>query len=376
VIEPVQTPHVAGSVAKTSSSRHTIELRGVSKRYRGTQALAPLDLEIRDGEFFCLLGPSGCGKTTTLNLIGGFVEATSGQIVIQGEDVTNVPPHQRNVNTVFQSYALFPHLTVRDNVAFGLKMSRVPAREAEVRVREALELVRLTDYGDQYPAQLSGGQQQRVAVARALVNRPAVLLLDEPLGALDLKLRKQLQVELARIHRDVGTTFVFVTHDQEEAMAMADRIAVMNNGQIEQVGTPEEIYARPGSRFVADFVGESNFFEVEKKADGVVVAAGMWPVPCPAGVSADWTRATLMVRPEAIRFAALRGERLCLDGEVLQSSFLGSFTRVAIACAATQAPVLATLPYGKRHQQELRAGATVSFTWDPEDAVVLDVKQA
>jgi spermidine/putrescine transport system ATP-binding protein len=374
VIEPARESEVAGGVP-TSLPRHTIVLRGVSKRYRGTQALAPLDLEIREGEFFCLLGPSGCGKTTTLNLIGGFVEATSGEIVIQGENVTNVPPHQRNVNTVFQSYALFPHLTVRDNVAFGLKMSRVPAREAEVRIREALELVRLTDYGHQYPAQLSGGQQQRVAVARALVNRPAVLLLDEPLGALDLKLRKQLQVELARIHRDVGTTFVFVTHDQEEAMAMADRIAVMNDGRIEQVGTPEEIYARPSSRFVADFVGESNFFEVERRGDGTVVAAGGHPVPCSTGGSAEWSRATLMVRPEAIRFAAHKGEGLCLEGEVLQSSFLGSFTRVAIACAATQAPVLATLPHGKRHRLELRADSTVSFTWDPEDSVVLDTKQ-
>jgi ABC-type Fe3+/spermidine/putrescine transport system ATPase subunit len=215
-----------------------------------------------------------------------------------------------------------------------------------------------------------------VAVARALVNRPAVLLLDEPLGALDLKLRKQLQVELSRIHRDVGTTFVFVTHDQEEAMAMADRIAVMNNGRIEQVGTPEEIYARPSSRFVADFVGESNFFDVERRGDGTVVAVGGSPVPCIAGDAGDWLRATLMVRPEAIRFAARGGERLCLEGEVLQSSFLGSFTRVAIACAATEAPVLATLPYGKRHQQELRADSTVSFTWDPDDAVVLDVQKA
>jgi spermidine/putrescine ABC transporter ATP-binding subunit len=373
VIEPAPR---TDDVKRADAPRHTIELRGVSKRYRGVQALEPLDLEIREGEFFCLLGPSGCGKTTTLNLIGGFVEVTSGEIVIQGENVTHVPPHRRNVNTVFQSYALFPHLTVRDNVAFGLKMSRVPAEEAKARTRDALALVRLTDYGDHHPAQLSGGQQQRVAVARALVNRPAVLLLDEPLGALDLKLRKQLQVELARIHRDVGTTFVFVTHDQEEAMAMADRIAVMNNGRLEQVGTPEEIYARPNSRFVADFVGESNFFEVEKRADGTVVTAGGSPVPCSAGAVSDWSRATLMVRPEAIRFAAHRGEPLCLEGKVLQSSFLGSFTRVAIACAATQAPVLATLAYGKRHQQQLRAESTVSFTWDPEDAVVLDVKQA
>jgi spermidine/putrescine transport system ATP-binding protein len=366
----------AADVQPASKPRNTIELRGVSKRYRGIQALEPLDLEIREGEFFCLLGPSGCGKTTTLNLIGGFVEVTSGDIIIQGENVTGVPPHQRNVNTVFQSYALFPHLTVRDNVTFGLKMSRVPASEAKVRTREALELVRLADYGDHFPAQLSGGQQQRVAVARALVNRPAVLLLDEPLGALDLKLRKQLQVELARIHRDVGTTFVFVTHDQEEAMAMADRIAVMNSGRLEQVGTPEEIYARPSSRFVADFVGESNFFEVERRAAGVAVAADGSPVPCPSNMEDGWTKATLMVRPEAIRIAAQRDNRTWLEGEVLQLSFLGSFTRVAIACPAAQAPVIATVPHTKSHRHDLRAESTVSFTWDPEDAVVLDMQPA
>src|SRR5437879_13097496 len=352
-----------------------IALRGVSKRYGGHVALTTTELEIAEGEFFCLLGPSGCGKTTTLNLIGGFVEATSGEIVIQGENVTNVPPHQRNVNTVFQSYALFPHLTVRDNVAFGLKMSRVPARESEVRTRDALELVRLTDYADYYPAQLSGGQQQRVAVARALVNRPAVLLLDEPLGALDLKLRKQLQVELARIHRDVGTTFVFVTHDQEEAMAMADRIAVINEGRVEQVGTPEEIYERPCSRFVADFVGESNFFEVERLGDRVVVTADGSPVPCPVAGIARWARATLMVRPEAIRFVPSGDTHLCLDGRVVQSSFLGSFKRASIACAATEAPVIATLPQGKRHRPDLREDSIVSVTWDPEDAVVLDMDQ-
>jgi spermidine/putrescine transport system ATP-binding protein len=375
MIEPARDQTV--DVNPVTAPRNTIELRGVSKRYRGIQALEPLDLEIREGEFFCLLGPSGCGKTTTLNLIGGFVEVTSGDIVIQGENVTSVPPHQRNVNTVFQSYALFPHLSVRDNVAFGLKMRRVSAGEVKVRTREALELVRLADYGDHFPAQLSGGQQQRVAVARALVNRPAVLLLDEPLGALDLKLRKQLQVELARIHRDVGTTFVFVTHDQEEAMAMADRIAVMNNGRLEQVGTPEEIYARPSSRFVADFVGESNFFEVERRADGVAVASGGSLVPCPSNLEeADWAKATLMVRPEAIRIAAQRDNRTWLEGEVLQLSFLGSFTRVAIACPAAQAPVLATLPHTKSHRHELRAESTVSFTWDPEDAVVLDMQPA
>ena len=208
-----------------------IELRAVVKRYGTQTALRGLDLEIRDGEFFCLLGPSGCGKTTTLNLIGGFVAPSEGEIWIRGRRIDALPPHKRPVNTVFQSYALFPHMSVFENVRFGLKMDRVPRDQSTERVKESLRLVGLEDFGDRMPAQLSGGQQQRVAVARALVKRPAVLLLDEPLGALDLKLRQRLQIELAQIHRDVGTTFVYVTHDQEEAMSMADRIAVMNDGR-------------------------------------------------------------------------------------------------------------------------------------------------
>jgi spermidine/putrescine transport system ATP-binding protein len=208
-----------------STPSPAISLRGVTKRYGSQVALTPTDLDIGEGEFFCLLGPSGCGKTTTLNLIGGFIAPTAGEISIRGRRVDRLPPHRRSVNTVFQSYALFPHMTVRDNVGFGLRMARVPKSESSERIGEALQLVGLEAFGDRLPAQLSGGQQQRVAVARALVNRPAVLLLDEPLGALDLKLRKRLQIELSQIHRDVGTTFVYVTHDQEEAMSMATRIA-------------------------------------------------------------------------------------------------------------------------------------------------------
>src|SRR5437773_4589145 len=259
-----------------------IRLVGVSKHYGGHTALDRTDLEIAEGEFFCLLGPSGCGKTTTLNLIGGFVNTSSGEIYIRDRRVDRLPPHRRSVNTVFQSYALFPHMTVRANVGFGLKMARVPAAESRERIEEALRLVGLEEFGERLPGLLSGGQQQRVAVARALVNRPAVLLLDEPLGALDLKLRKRLQIELAEIHRDVGTTFVYVTHDQEEAMSMATRIAVMNEGRIEQVGTPDEIYYRPTSRFVADFIGESNFVEVEARRadDHVAFLADGRAVPC------------------------------------------------------------------------------------------------
>src|SRR6186997_1353845 len=238
-----------------------IELIDVTKRYGDAVALDGVSLQIESGEFFCLLGPSGCGKTTTLNLIGGFIPLTSGELRIEGRVVNDLAPHQRNVNTVFQNYALFPHMTVAENVAFGLRMEGLDKREIASRVDEYLELVGLGTYHDRYPTQMSGGQAQRVALARALAKRPAVLLLDEPLGALDLKLRKQMQVELARIHRQVGTTFVFVTHDQEEALSMATRIAVMASGRVRQVGPPREIYQRPVDRFVADFIGESNFLD-------------------------------------------------------------------------------------------------------------------
>src|SRR5437667_3654093 len=266
----------------TDAARAGIELRKVVKRYGNNNALRELDLHIHDGEFFCLLGPSGCGKTTTLNLIGGFVAPTAGTIWLRGKRIDTLPPHKRPVNTVFQSYALFPHMSVRDNVGFGLRMDRVRGPEAGRRIEEALALVGLQELGDRTPAQLSGGQQQRVAVARALIKRPAVLLLDEPLGALDLKLRQRLQVELSQIHREVGTTFVYVTHDQEEAMAMADRIAVLKAGHIEQVGSPFEIYRRPSSRFVADFIGESNFFEasLDGGASGTVALTDGTRVAC------------------------------------------------------------------------------------------------
>jgi spermidine/putrescine transport system ATP-binding protein len=350
-------------------SSGSIELRGVSKRYRNHVALHPLDLEVREGEFFCLLGPSGCGKTTTLNLIGGFVTLTTGEIYIDGQRADRVPPYRRNVNTVFQNYALFPHLSVYDNVGFGLRMAHVSRREAHPRVEQALALVGLEEYADRLPGQLSGGQQQRVAVARALVKRPAVLLLDEPLGALDLKLRKRLQIELAQIHREVGTTFVFVTHDQEEAMAMADRIAVMNEGRIEQVGTPEDINRRPASRFVADFIGESNFLEVQRDADGAVRTRDGSRVACPMDTAA-WRTATLMIRPEAVQVVAGNGHREGLVGRVVRSAFLGSFTRVAVQCDSVEAQIMAAMQGGMAHA--LTENTTATVTWTAEDAVVLD----
>ncbi|HBH42073.1 MAG TPA: spermidine/putrescine ABC transporter ATP-binding protein, partial [Rhizobiales bacterium] len=240
-----------------TSDDAVVVLDQVVKHFGSMVAVDRLSLEIRRGEFFSMLGPSGCGKTTTLRMIGGFETPSEGMVRIDGQDVTDVPAYKRDVNTVFQSYGLFPHLSVYDNVAFGLRRRKVEAKEIERRVTEALELVNLAGYGKRRRSQLSGGQQQRVALARALVNRPQVLLLDEPLGALDLKLRKQMQLELKRIQKEVGITFVFVTHDQEEAMTISDRIAVMNKGHIEQLGPPEEVYERPATLFVAEFLGAS-----------------------------------------------------------------------------------------------------------------------
>ncbi|HEX4033198.1 MAG TPA: ABC transporter ATP-binding protein [Solirubrobacteraceae bacterium] len=359
---------VTSEATDAAAATPAIQFTGVSKTYGSLTALHPIDLEIRDGEFFCLLGPSGCGKSTTLSLVGGFAAPSSGEIRISGELVNQTPPHRRKVNTVFQSYALFPHMNVTENVAFGLKMAKVPRRESETRVAEALHLVALESYADRYPGQLSGGQQQRVAVARALVNRPAVLLLDEPLGALDLQLRKRLQVELAQIQREVGTTFVFVTHDQGEAMTMADRIAVMNEGRIEQIGTAEEIYRRPASRFVADFIGESNFADVEF-VDGSVVTVGNG-IPLPAPRLTRTGTGTLMVRPECVRLTPASEGDPNLVGTVIKISFLGSVTRASVLCPAIDAPFIVDMPSGLDH--DIRENSLVQLRWDVKDTVLLD----
>lgn len=248
-----QTPPV-----RSVDANLDVELRKVFKVYNGEPAVRGIDLGIRRGEFFSILGPSGCGKTTTLRMIAGFENPSAGDILIRDRSMLNVPPYKRPANTVFQSYALFGHMTVWENIAFGLKIQKCSRAETQDRVRDALKLVRLEHLANRFPTQLSGGQQQRVAVARALVNRPAVLLLDEPLGALDLKLRKEMQMELSTLHRELGITFVMVTHDQEEALSLSDRIAVMNLGKLEQVGTPEQIYDRPSTPFVADFIGDTN----------------------------------------------------------------------------------------------------------------------
>ena len=284
---------------------HSVELREVSKRFGDLTAVDDLDLDLAAGEFFTLLGPSGCGKTTTLRMIAGFERPSAGEIRIEGTDVAEEPPHRRPTNTVFQSYALFPHLSVRDNVAFGLKRKRVARAEIGERVRAELERVGLAAEANRRPSQLSGGMQQRVALARALVNLPKVLLLDEPLGALDLKLRKGLQVELKRIQREVGITFVYVTHDQEEALTMSDRIAVMNRGRVEQVGIPEDVYERPATTFVAGFIGVSNLMPAVVAGGGEVKLEHGPTVRAAADGIAVGGRCYAVVRPEKLRVETL-----------------------------------------------------------------------
>jgi spermidine/putrescine transport system ATP-binding protein len=318
-----------------------VEVRDVTKRFPGPSgrpgsevvAVDNVTLRVRDQEFFSMLGPSGCGKTTTLRMIAGFEHPTAGEIYIHGRPMGLTPPYQRNTNMVFQNYALFPHMTIARNVAFGLEMRKVPKDEVGRRVEEVLGMVRLPDFGPRRPNQLSGGQQQRIALARALVNHPEVLLLDEPLGALDLKLRKEMQLELKTLQQEVGITFVYVTHDQEEALTMSDRIAVMHGGRVLQVGTPTEIYERPNCRFVADFIGESNFLEgtvQEQRGDLVTVLVdGKLPIVAQTDTDlAAQTRVTVAVRPEKIRLLPrpLHGENNAFPGLVEQVVYIGTAT--------------------------------------------------
>jgi len=319
-----------------------VELRGVSKHFGSNVALHALDLTIRKGEFFSLLGPSGCGKTTTLNLIGGFERQSSGSVLLDGQPVQDVPPFRRPVNTVFQNYALFPHMTVADNVGFGLRMKQVPLIERRQAVSDMLRLVSLQGYEDRLPSQLSGGQRQRVALARALVNRPSVLLLDEPLGALDLKLRKQMQAELTRIQRQVGITFVYVTHDQEEALAMSDRIAVMDHGRLLQVGTPAEIYNLPANRAVMEFIGTVNVFHGRVDGGGAGIdlnGLGCMPAQGLQGLAAG-SDAALLVRPERLQLSASRPHAAALEGTIEKVAHLGFVTHCTVRLVNGQ-PVLA-----------------------------------
>ncbi|POM25949.1 Spermidine/putrescine import ATP-binding protein PotA [Actinomadura rubteroloni] len=362
----------------TSAQPPAVELAGVAKTYRsGTAAVRGLDLTILAGEFFSLLGPSGCGKTTTLRLIAGFEEPTAGEVRLHGTRVTGVPAHRRDVNTVFQSYALFPHLSVFENVAFGLRRRRVPRGEIAARVGAMLETVELTGLERRRPGELSGGQQQRVALARALVNRPRALLLDEPLGALDLRLRQAMQVSLKRIQREVGLTFVYVTHDQGEALTMSDRVAVLNDGRIEQVGTPREVYERPATRFAASFVGTSNLLagEVAAVAAGraVVVhgADGRIEVPVRDAVGVGQLL-ELAVRPEKISLGRTRpGGGLCgVRGTVTEVVYLGTATNYNVTTSAG-ADVVVFRQNAASADEVAGRGDEVWLSWEPDHSYAL-----
>ncbi|HEY2319285.1 MAG TPA: ABC transporter ATP-binding protein [Solirubrobacteraceae bacterium] len=314
-----------------------VQLRGLTKRYDETLAVDAIDASVNAGEFFSLLGPSGCGKTTTLRMIAGFVRPTSGEILLDGVDVAQVPPHRRNVHTVFQNYALFPHLNVFDNIAFGLRRQKVDKSDVRRRVEEALELVELGGMAGRRPQQLSGGQQQRVALARALVLRPAVLLLDEPLGALDAKIRKQLRLELKALQEEVGITFVFVTHDQEEALSMSDRVAVMSNGRIEQIGTPADVYESPATVFVADFLGVSNLMDaaaVDRGPDHCTIAVGDFRLRAACGDLTASGAVKVVARPERLQLLEHGDERPnCLPGLVERTVYVGASVQVMIRLA-------------------------------------------
>ncbi len=395
-------------------SQAAVQLQNVTKIFPGeVVAVDAMTLDIPEGEFFTMLGPSGCGKTTTLRMIAGFEQPTEGEIFIQGKPVGKTPPNRRPVNTVFQNYALFPHLTVEQNVAFGLRLKRIPAAESKRKVQEALEMVRLPGMEKRKPSQLSGGQQQRIALARALVNEPAVLLLDEPLGALDLKLRKAVQLELKQLQSALGITFVYVTHDQEEALTMSNRIAVMNEGVVQQMGGPREIYEHPLNRFVADFIGETNFLtgKVQEVGDFVQVEASGLRMLGAAGTIAiaSGQQVTLAIRPEkmnlyapgtldvlraetgmdAAEFARVTGSQpgrtemdarqyleaepnsVVLPGQVQEAIYIGTDIRYQVALNREISLVVRIQNFGERYDTTFNVGDSVFVHWPAENARVL-----
>jgi spermidine/putrescine transport system ATP-binding protein len=378
----VDTRGDAGTLEAESTHGSDLVLEGVTKRFAAFTAVDNLDLTVPQGAFFALLGPSGCGKTTTLRMVAGLETPTSGTIAIGGRDISQLKPYRRPVNTVFQSYALFPHLTIFENVAFGLRRQGKP--DVKRQVQEMLDLVELGQYADRKPAQLSGGQQQRVALGRALINRPQVLLLDEPLGALDLKLRRQMQIELKRIQTEVGITFVHVTHDQEEAMTMADTVAVMNAGLIEQMGAPRDLYEHPQTTFVANFLGQSNLVrgrvssadatQVRIDVEGAMLHASRDGAPADSESGEVWVG----VRPEKVFLSAAStetadGSNVLQDGIITDVSFIGVSTQY-----------LAKMPWGQElmvfeqnsgARESFRVGDRVDLHWMPDHTFLLDADQ-
>jgi spermidine/putrescine transport system ATP-binding protein len=371
--EPATSSPPAAQPAQATGTVPDVRLERLTKRFDDVIAVNDISLEIERGHFFALLGPSGCGKTTTLRMIGGFEEPTAGRIYLGDQDVGKLPSYKRDVNTVFQSYALFPHLSIFENVAFGLRRRGIKSDELTRRTLEALELVGLSGLEKRRPRQLSGGQQQRIALARALVNRPRVLLLDEPLGALDLKLRKQMQLELKRIQHEVGITFIHVTHDQEEAMTMADQIVVMNGGRIEQIGSPAELYERPTTAFVAGFLGVSNLLTGTVAGPERVALDGGIEIAVPQQTLAGRTgKVAVGIRPEKIRIG--EADRNQLAGTVRESAYIGVSTQYIVETTAGAVSI---------YVQNERSGATslgvgeqLTLSWSPESTFVVDPPEA
>jgi spermidine/putrescine transport system ATP-binding protein len=345
-----------------STADGSVRLTAITKRFGSATAIDGIDLEVRSGEFLSLLGPSGCGKTTLLRMIAGFEHPDEGDILVGGQSVVRMPAYKRPVNTVFQSYALFPHMTVAENVAYGLRQRRVPRSEIATRVGEALDMTRMRGFADRSPQKLSGGQQQRIALARALVNRPRVLLLDEPMSALDRKLREEMQVELKLLQQQLGTTFVFVTHDQQEALSMSDRIAVMQGGVVQQLGTTEEVYSAPANAFVAGFIGKQNFVDATVQPDGVLLAADGPLGAVDLGRHPAGSAVTVALRAEALVVSAAQPTGPALAATVAGISFLGDAIQYVVMTASGVELIARAEP---ARAEQLTTGQAVWCSWDP-----------
>ena len=356
------------------SNKIIVELKNVDKSYGENRVVKNLNLQVNEGEFLTLLGPSGCGKTTTLRMIAGFEDASEGSITIEGADVADKPPYKRDVNTAFQNYALFPHMNVFDNIAFGLREKKVKKAEIQQRVTAMLELVQLPGFEKRMPSQMSGGQKQRVSIARALVNRPKVLLLDEPLGALDLKLRKQMQVELKHLQKKLGITFIYVTHDQEEALTMSDRIAVMHDGILEQIAAPSEIYDHPATKFVADFIGESNILEAsvgETSGDTLTAIFETGRAPVHASGFVDEEMIYISIRPEKLKASTAPVEGFALYATVKEHIYVGSTIKTVAALQNGQELRLSSVPGSALFAVD----TPVYIYWDLDDPVVMHTNE-
>jgi putative spermidine/putrescine transport system ATP-binding protein len=351
-----------------------VELHDLGKSYGGTVAVAGVSLDVAEGELVALLGPSGCGKTTTLRMIAGFIEASTGRVVIGGRDVTHLPPYRRDTGMVFQGYALFPHMTAAENVAFGLEMRRIEKGAITARVAEALRLVRLDGLGARMPRELSGGQQQRVALARALVVNPAVFLLDEPLSNLDAKLRHEVRIEIRQLQQRLGLTTIFVTHDQEEALTLADRLVLMNKGTIQQIGSPADLYTRPANLFVADFIGKANVIRGRLDSSGTFASAGGMAVRCATNVQGGGGNAALVLRPERITLSAapmpapIGGPANAIGGRIERLTYLGPITEYLVRCDTGEAVSAQRVNLGAA---PLAVGAAIWACWEPEAGLVL-----